>query len=447
MFLLERLPKEANAAASAEPIGYVPKVVKQIEDTLRHSLTKMWIPSEALHFGARPIEHGFLVNSFGNSVPLHGINLIVADETTDPETASFIPNVIEQCSTPRQLLPSLLFPPIDYSGMQNWQQSAVSEPLARDLSRELLNSAAIEKLDSPSAAGDRKEYINRNSPQHKAEPLLNTLKEEKESLDEMQKAVKECEENLLKLKSQREQEQTILKELVAKVKVKNKTMAVLSNEENIVKLENLIKKGENRLVELANQWDEVQAPLLEEQKALKSSETRYTELQTLKKAYKEVMTDLKEKTALEQKLILKCKDLNNKNNRAAYTKRILEIVGNIQKQNKEIQKIISDTRQVQKDISNLTGQVDRSFTLSDEMIFHDCKSDESARKAYKYLAALREECNGILQAVSNIGQAERELRNLEEQIETEKNKDIRDKLDKVQRDLTEMKNEIEVLMR
>lgn len=77
----------------------------------------------------------------------------------------------------------------------------------------------------------------------------------------------------------------------------------------------------------------------------------------------------------------------------------------------------------------------------------DCKSDESARKAYKYLAALREECNGILQAVSDIGQTERELRNLEEQIEIEKSKDIRDKLDKVQRDLTEMKKEIEVLLR
>lgn len=45
-------------------------------------------------------------------------------------------------------------------------------------------------------------------------------------------------------------------------------MAVLSNEENIVKLENLIKKGEHRLVELANQWNEVQAPLLEELEAL-----------------------------------------------------------------------------------------------------------------------------------------------------------------------------------
>lgn len=45
-----------------------------------------------------------------------------------------------------------------------------------------------------------------------------------------------------------------------------------------------------------------------------------------------------------------------------------------------------------------------------------------------------------------MGQAERELRNLEEQVETEKSKDFRSKLEQVQRDLVEIKKEIEVLM-
>lgn len=55
--------------------------------------------------------------------------------------------------------------------------------------------------------------------------------------------------------------------------------------------------------------------------------------------------------------------------RSAYTKRILEIIGNIKKQNDEIQNILKDTKEVQKEINNLNGQVDRSFTLSDELIF------------------------------------------------------------------------------
>lgn len=57
------------------------------------------------------------------------------------------------------------------------------------------------------------------------------------------------------------------------------------------------------------------------------------------------------------------------NCRSAYTNRILEIIGNIKKQNDEIQKVLKDTKEVQRDINNLTGQIDRSFTLSDELIF------------------------------------------------------------------------------
>lgn len=55
--------------------------------------------------------------------------------------------------------------------------------------------------------------------------------------------------------------------------------------------------------------------------------------------------------------------------RSSYTRRILEIIGNIKKQNDEIKNILKDTREVQKEINSLNGQVDRSFTLSDELIF------------------------------------------------------------------------------
>lgn len=119
---------------------------------------------------------------------------------SDPDIARFIPNVIEQCSTPRQLVPSLLFPPIDYLGVKNWQHLPESEPLSRDLSGELLNSSAVEKFEMSSTIGDRKEHINRNFPQYTAETLVSTVKEKQESLDKMQEAVKEYEENLLKVR-------------------------------------------------------------------------------------------------------------------------------------------------------------------------------------------------------------------------------------------------------
>ena len=77
-------------------------------------------------------------------------------------------------------------------------------------------------------------------------------------------------------------------------------------------------------------------------------------------------------------------------NRVAYTRRIMEIVANIQKQKEDISKILVDTRIVQKEINQLTGKLDRIFTVTDEQVYKDARKDEARRTAYKLLASLRE---------------------------------------------------------
>ena len=76
--------------------------------------------------------------------------------------------------------------------------------------------------------------------------------------------------------------------------------------------------------------------------------------------------------------------------RVAYTRRIMEIVHNIQRQKEDINKILGDTRMVQKEINQLTGKLERVFTTTDEQIFKDARKDEARRVAYKLLAKLRE---------------------------------------------------------
>ena len=80
------------------------------------------------------------------------------------------------------------------------------------------------------------------------------------------------------------------------------------------------------------------------------------------------------------------KDLN----RVAYTRRIMEIVGNIRKQKEDIDKILVDTRMVQKEINQLSGKLERIFTVTDEQVYRDARKDEARRAAYKLLASLRE---------------------------------------------------------
>lgn len=55
--------------------------------------------------------------------------------------------------------------------------------------------------------------------------------------------------------------------------------------------------------------------------------------------------------------------------RSAYTRRILEIIANVDKQKLEIAKVLKDTQDVQKEINTLSGQLDRCFTVADETIF------------------------------------------------------------------------------
>jgi hypothetical protein len=102
--------------------------------------------------------------------------------------------------------------------------------------------------------------------------------------------------------------------------------------------------------------------------------------------------------------------------RSAYTQRILEIINNVRKQKDEIDKVLGDTREIQKDINILTGKLERSFTVVDELIFRDARSNETSRRAYKLLATLHSDCNEIVNLVEETGAIVREIRDLEEQV-------------------------------
>lgn len=103
-------------------------------------------------------------------------------------------------------------------------------------------------------------------------------------------------------------------------------------------------------------------------------------------------------------------------NRSAYTQRILEIINNVRKQKDEISKVLGDTREIQKEINTLDGRVERSFTVVDELIFRDARTNEASKKAYKLLATLHSEFNELVSLVEETGATIREIRDLEEQV-------------------------------
>nr|XP_049696736.1 coiled-coil domain-containing protein 22 [Helicoverpa armigera] len=164
-------------------------------------------------------------------------------------------------------------------------------------------------------------------------------------------------------------------------------------------------------------------------------------LSTLKETAKALKEEHDKKEILGNQLKESYAKLRGGNKRSIYTKRILEIISNVDKQNMEIKKILDDTRQLQKEINSLEGQLDRCFSIADETLFRDAKKDDQAKKAYKLLALLHSECNTIVSLVNDTGTLARDIVDLEENIQTETAKRTEDTLRKIQLDLAKIQEE------
>ncbi|KAI4884070.1 hypothetical protein NFI96_030664 [Prochilodus magdalenae] len=234
------------------------------------------------------------------------------------------------------------------------------------------------------------------------------------------------------------------------VRVKKQTIDLLPDaENNLVKLQGLVEASAKRVVHLASQWEKHRAPLIDEHRRLKElcsnremeSSRKLSEIKELHDKIRHSAEEAKKKEGLYKQLITEYETLPKDVSRSAYTMRILEIVSNIKKQKEEITKILSDTKELQKEINGLTGKLDRTFAVTDELVFKDAKKDESVRKSYKYLAALHENCTQLIQTIEDTGTIMREIRDLEEQIETENGKKTVSNLEKILEDYKAIRQE------
>lgn len=160
--------------------------------------------------------------------------------------------------------------------------------------------------------------------------------------------------------------------------VRKKALELIpSAAENIAKLQAICDKGTERLRALQSEWDAVRAPLeddidtRERRKANRLNKIT-TMIEEIKK-YKDLMVpmvhDLKDKQERAQLLAEERAKLPKNLNRALYTHRIMDITSSIAKQNKEIDKITSDIRDIQKTINQNSSTLQRSDAVTEELIF------------------------------------------------------------------------------
>ncbi|XP_072102398.1 coiled-coil domain-containing protein 22 isoform X5 [Mobula birostris] len=222
--------------------------------------------------------------------------------------------------------------------------------------------------------------------------------------------------------------------------VKRRTLELLPDAEtNLCKLQAVIEGSAQRIVKLAHQWEKHRAPLVSQLRELKEvhsnreheSTRKLEEIKALREKIKTSAEEAKRKEVLYRQLVTELGTLPKEVGRSAYTQRILEIVTNIKKQKEEICKILSDTKDSQKEVNSLSGKLERTFAVTDELVFKDAKKDEVVRKAYKYLAALHENCSHLIRTIEESGTILREVRDLEEQIESETGKMALGSLEKI----------------
>ncbi|XP_065158539.1 coiled-coil domain-containing protein 22 homolog [Atheta coriaria] len=456
MFLIERLPRENSKVAVTETIGYVPMLVKEIEDKVRLALCQTWIPPGLLQSGARIVNGLVLQQSFSNSIPLTCKHIEIpqtknATEELKDYWVHCLPAVTQQCSK-AQLIPSLLYNGDDLDFLDSRLKHYVQTK------RDQLNPIDVEVQTMqpviPVASVNLNKTVdtatqNENEVEIQIANTIKMIEAQKITFAQLQNDVKHVEAQLVQTRALKDQEDAVLKENLNTLKIKSRTLTVLSKEENMTKLKTLVENGNERLLDLANQWNEVQTPLIEQYRSLKTSvsqqelkqQEEQEKLKLLNEKVKQLDDELVSKEGLESVLLEEVAKINKTNSRNSYTKRIMEIIGNIKKQDCDIAKILKDTKDVQKEINTLSGQLDRSFTLSDALIFKDAKFDEVARRSYKLLATLHMDCEAIVQAVSDVGLMERECRNVEEQIDAESNREVATKLKRVMNDIEQLRNE------
>ena len=235
---------------------------------------------------------------------------------------------------------------------------------------------------------------------------------------------------------------------------KQKTLAMLPKAaENISKLEGICQASAAKLAALQAEWEAHSVPLAESiEKKRNFSAARKAKckdmVEEMKKARSEMHAmayDVREKEEKAKLLQDELSRLPKNLNRTLYTYRIMDIISSIAKQKKEIDKIIVEVQQVQKDINSIGERLMRAEEVADAKIFatanRDAKKDATMVTAYRYLQNLRQSFDVLVSTISDIGKKETDARDLEGKAEQLAERISKNNTDQILADIQQVKQE------
>ncbi|XP_052888159.1 coiled-coil domain-containing protein 22 homolog [Anopheles moucheti] len=426
MFLIEQLPKDTTDASDPEaPFDRVTDLENRILESMRQQLRGSW--------------------------------------RTDPSPLDLRNSSLGWPNRSRTNIPFVTQSDVTAEIKEYWlRRSGFWEEDKDEVDRQLPEAAisaeeSILKLQAYYAEHKSKSPLTEELEQQELPSSFDQLDTLQQEIAKINTAIEETKREQRDLQSKREVAgqsgkalETVTEKLKEEKKIKERTHILLENPEvNVAKLESIIAAAGEKMKKLQSQWESHRAPLmatLQEHQAKNSdhvskSQKVVDQIESARHKSEEVIVDLQTKSALHARLVQEYERMGKTVSRTAYTSRILEIVGNIRKQKTDIDKILHDTRSLQKEINSITGQLDRQFTVTDDLIFRNAKRDEYCKRAYILLVALHNECSELIALVQDTGTVKREVRELEDQIEHEKDRNVATNLSQIEQDLEEMQQE------
>ncbi|XP_076173096.1 coiled-coil domain-containing protein 22 homolog isoform X2 [Ptiloglossa arizonensis] len=473
MFFIEKLPKECDKTLN-EPISNIALLEKSIASIISQGLSVPWLPHYCHTKGFR--------NRGRTNGPYISVNLeiptIEDGEEYQDYCIHYLQSVPKQVQNQQSFLPSLISynakalhsHPMSILDRINWlnkehcnKVTCVNAP--DDIN--ILNRVSIKDTMLTSKQPQVKDENIKEPMLPKQEILNKTEKQElevekikveceilKTNIEELQDEIKKLNNSVIQItiNYQNEEKELTINEEQTKIKARIYDL-LQDSEENIKKLGATIEVTTNKLINLGNQWEKHRVPLIQKYRQERekhstkasASQKKLDEIKLLKEKERELQEECHNKDQQYSQLVTEVQKLPKEVNRSAYTQRILEIINNVKKQRDEINKVLADTREIQKEINMLTGKVERSFTVVDELIYRDVIINDASRKPYILLATLHSDCSELVSLVEETGATIREIRDLEEQIDSESTKNVGANLERITADLKQMKQETAAL--
>lgn len=178
--------------------------------------------------------------------------------------------------------------------------------------------------------------------------------------------------------------QTAQPALEKQLATEKKLLAILpAVEENVGKLEALCAKTQDKLDELALEWQKTRDPLVREQKELIANAGQsgvqargrqlVAEMKTFRVEMQQMAGTIQDKAqalrSLEKAYASAQASNKNHQSRNSYTARIMDIIKQVHKQKQEIAKIIDDITAMQKQLNASAEKLKRSEAVAEDKLF------------------------------------------------------------------------------